>query len=65
MPIPTYLYYGDLDVLADHNDVYRLKGVLKNLVAFEEIKGCDHLDFVWGLNAAPDVYSKVLLYLKS
>jgi len=54
--VPTYLFYGDSDWLADPKDVEALIPQLRNLVGNVYLTQFNHLDFIWGLRAAPEVY---------
>lgn len=59
LSVPTALYWGSDDSLGDPTDVALLAGEIPSnvLIGNHAIAGCDHLDFVWGLNAAPEIYS--------
>uniref|UniRef100_A0A914WPK3 Lipase n=1 Tax=Plectus sambesii TaxID=2011161 RepID=A0A914WPK3_9BILA len=64
--IPTYLYWGDEDWLADPTDVAQtLLPNLPNIVQSNEMKGWNHLDFIWGLNAADQIYHPVVEIMKA
>ncbi|GMR30064.1 hypothetical protein PMAYCL1PPCAC_00259, partial [Pristionchus mayeri] len=62
-----YLYWSDDDWLADPEDI---KGYLLNSLNPNHIKqnnhlpGYNHLDFIWGMNAARDIYQPVIDMLK-
>ena len=59
--VPTALFTGDHDWLADPYDVKNLipkiSGVLINRT---DIESYEHLDFIWGLNARELVYRIVI-----
>eukprot|EP00042_Codosiga_hollandica_P041333 m.367927 g.367927 ORF g.367927 m.367927 type:complete len:398 (-) comp56089_c0_seq5:78-1271(-) len=60
--VPTAIFYGSNDELADPTDVQHLLTLLppNKLVHVQEIAGYGHGDFVWGLDAAAKVYSVIL-----
>ena len=63
--VPTVLYTGGQDYLADPKDVQTLisslpEGILKKYV---NLPGYAHLDFTWAPNARQDVYESLLDYL--
>lgn len=59
--VPLALYWGGNDWLADPDDVKLLMQKLddKTLWYNKTIKAWQHLDFIWGLDAAPLVYDDV------
>ncbi|ETO14640.1 hypothetical protein RFI_22727 [Reticulomyxa filosa] len=67
--IPTVLYSGTNDWLADPTDVATLMSVLNPAIVIEHkvVDGFAHLDFVWGIHANSEVYydliSKITQYL--
>jgi lysosomal acid lipase/cholesteryl ester hydrolase len=61
--VPTVLYYASNDWLADPQDVTLLAKALPDLVHSEEIPNWEHLDFIWGLDAAKLVYKPLMNYL--
>ena len=62
---PVYLFYGLGDTIADPADVKWLSENLPNLTALYQVpdKRWDHLDFTWGLNAAPYIYDKIITFI--
>lgn len=64
--VPTVLYYGSNDWLADPKDVHLLMERLPKttLIASFEIPKWEHLDFLWGLDAARLVYKPAISYLR-
>lgn len=64
--VPVALYWGGQDWLADPRDVKRLITRLpQNKVMYnKEIKPWQHLDFIWGLDAAKLVYCDVAKHIK-
>lgn len=65
METPVALFTGDHDWLSDPKDVALLKPKLKNMVYHKDIKPWDHLDFIWGLDAADLVYKPVINLIKA
>lgn len=62
--VPTVLYYGKNDWLADSRDAKLLaKALQPNLVHSEGIPNWEHLDFIWGLDAARLVYKPLINFL--
>ena len=61
LTVPTFLFTGGQDWLADPQDVAELipkiQGVIKNHV---NIPNYEHLDFIWGINAATEVYKVII-----
>lgn len=64
MPTPTALFYGEVDGLGDPADVMALKAHIKNLTHFEEIPKWNHLDFLYGIDAAKLLYSRMVDMMK-
>jgi pimeloyl-ACP methyl ester carboxylesterase len=63
--IPTALFYGGNDALADPTDVETyLIPSLKNLVLQHFEPTYAHLDFVWGVNACTKIYPSILQLLE-
>ncbi|XP_064612594.1 lysosomal acid lipase/cholesteryl ester hydrolase-like [Liolophura sinensis] len=60
MKTPTVLFWAGKDLLADPKDVKMLMARIPHLEASFEIPDWDHLDFIWGMNAAPVVYDKII-----
>jgi len=65
MKVPTVLYYGANDWLADLKDVAYLLKNLPNLVEKNLIEPYNHMDFVWGVNADDQIYNKIIKRIKS
>ncbi|XP_050390217.1 gastric triacylglycerol lipase [Patella vulgata] len=61
---PVALFYGDNDWLADLKDVALLIPKIQNLKAKIEVPQWNHLDFIWGENAATKVYNTVIQMIK-
>ncbi|CEF64742.1 Lipase [Strongyloides ratti] len=59
----TYLYWGDIDWLGDPEDIkmHLLPNLdPKILKGNYQYKDFNHLDFIWGLRAAPEIYKTIL-----
>jgi len=56
---PIVLYWGSQDYLADPQDVKELSQKLPNLAGNVNLPHFNHMDFIWGLKAASDVYNPV------
>lgn len=66
--IPTYIYRGDKDILADPTDVDWIASQLSGsgaLVQNVELADFNHLDFIWGLNAAGQIYMPIIEIMKA
>lgn len=65
MQVPTALFWGDLDWLADPQDIKNsIIPYIQNLIGNYEYSDFNHLDFIWGLNAASQVYDKVIQIIR-
>ncbi|KAJ8031873.1 Gastric triacylglycerol lipase [Holothuria leucospilota] len=60
MTTPTVVYSGGMDWLADPKDVEKLLPRIPKLLKHTMIPEYDHLDFVWGINAADKVYHPII-----
>lgn len=59
--VPISIHYSNYDRLADVTDVQKLLSKLKNVVFVQRISELfNHVDFVWGINSASLIYSKIL-----
>jgi len=56
MEVPLTVYSGDMDWLADPKDVQELMPNLRSLDRHVALKDFNHFDFIWGLQAAPEIY---------
>ena len=59
LKMPIALYHGKNDWLVQPDDYEHLKKI-SNLVRQKYIAGFQHLDFLWGINAAKEVYSDII-----
>ncbi|XP_034250602.1 lipase 3-like isoform X2 [Thrips palmi] len=64
--LPTRLYYGMNDHLADWTDAQKLCSELPNVLSCDAVKDplWTHLDFVWAKDVVPLVYNKLIADLK-
>jgi len=56
---PIVLYWGGQDWLADPDDVEALSPQLRNLAGSVYLPHFNHVDFIWGLLAAKEVYTPI------
>uniref|UniRef100_A0A7I4YFX5 Lipase n=2 Tax=Haemonchus contortus TaxID=6289 RepID=A0A7I4YFX5_HAECO len=63
---PIYLFTGGNDVLADPDDIkgYLLPHIEPFVKYYKHLPEYNHLDFVWGLHAATDVYLPIAEHIK-
>ena len=54
------IIYGTKDWLTHPKDVRWLSRQLPNVVKMMKVKGYNHLDFVWGLDAKDQIYEKII-----
>lgn len=64
MDVPTAVFSGGHDFLADPVDVASLLSKIPNLVYNRTIPDYEHLDFIWGLNSATKVYQEIVKLIK-
>jgi len=57
--VPVALYWGGNDWLADPDDVKVLMKILPKKWYDKYLEVWEHLDFIWGLDAAPLVYDDI------
>ncbi|XP_037659822.1 lipase member N [Choloepus didactylus] len=65
MKVPTAIWAGGQDALITPQDVARILPCIKNLSYFDLLPDWNHCDFIWGLDAAQRVYSKIIALMKA
>ena len=60
MTVPVAVYWAQNDWLADPTDVKALLPKLSNKIYDRYIPNWDHLDFIWGMDAATKVYKDII-----
>ncbi|XP_029383070.1 gastric triacylglycerol lipase [Echeneis naucrates] len=64
MKVPTALFSGGHDTLADPKDVAVLLTQVPHLVYHQHIEHWEHLDFIWGLDAPKEMFPSILRLLQ-
>lgn len=64
MKVPTALFSGGHDTLADPKDMAILLTQVSNLVFHQHIEHWEHVDFIWGLDAPDVMFPNILKLLK-
>lgn len=60
MHVPTAVWNGGNDLLADPGDVDILLTQLPNLIYHKKIPSYNHLDFIWAMDAPQEIYYEVI-----
>jgi len=61
LSVPTSLFYGGNDYLADVRDVEMIRETIPDAVVYDlYLDGFNHLDFVWGITAYKHVYNVII-----
>ncbi|XP_049620523.1 lipase member N [Suncus etruscus] len=65
MKVPTAIWAGGHDVMITIKDVLRILPQIRDLRYFDFLPEWNHFDFIWGLDAAKRVYSKIIDLMKA
>nr|XP_060624752.1 lipase member M-like [Anolis sagrei ordinatus] len=60
MVVPTAVWSGGKDIIANSKDIEELLPRITNLVFYKNIPSWHHADFLWGLDAPNQLYTDVL-----
>ena len=56
----TAIFVGDADSTAVVADAEHLRDVLPNVVHYEVLPGCSHMDFAIAIQAREEIYDKII-----
>ena len=65
MTVPVAVYWAQNDWLADPTDVQALLPQLPNKLYDKYITKWDHMDFIWGMDAATRVYKDIIKKMRT
>ncbi|XP_072851381.1 lipase member M [Pogona vitticeps] len=63
MVVPTAVWSGGNDLIADPEDMKSLLPRVTNLVYHQNLSEWNHWDFIWGLNAPKRMYCKIIEFM--
>ncbi|KAL7869054.1 hypothetical protein AOLI_G00130420 [Acnodon oligacanthus] len=64
MKVPTVLWSGGQDILANPRDIAMLLTQIPDLVQHHRIEHWGHLDFIWGLDAPHMMYNELIKLMR-
>ncbi|XP_015280089.1 PREDICTED: lipase member M-like isoform X2 [Gekko japonicus] len=64
MAVPTAVWSGGNDLVADPEDIKVLLPRIRKLLYHRNIFDWNHWDFIWGLNAPQNMYSKIIKFMR-
>ncbi|OXB52965.1 hypothetical protein ASZ78_009262 [Callipepla squamata] len=64
MPVPTAVWSGGEDWIADQRDVLLLLPRITHLISYVHITDWNHWDFIWGLDSPGRLYSCIVAMMK-
>lgn len=64
MPVPTAVWSGGEDWVADQRDVLLLLPRITRLISYMHITDWNHWDFIWGLDSPGHLYSCIVAMVK-